>query len=53
MEGSKVILPIWHNVTKNEVMQFSPSLADKYALSSGRDSINDIVAQLMTVLKDA
>ncbi|WP_442481378.1 TIR domain-containing protein [Aeoliella sp. SH292] len=28
MEGEKVILPLWHKVTKNEVMRFSPTLVD-------------------------
>ena len=26
MNGHKVILPIWHNISKNEVLEFSPSL---------------------------
>ena len=34
MEGKKVVLPIWHKVTKDEVQKFSPSLADKVALNS-------------------
>lgn len=34
-DGSeKIILPIWHNVGKHEVAQFSPILADKLAVSS-------------------
>lgn len=31
MEGSKVILPVWHAVTKAEVMRHSPMLAGKLA----------------------
>lgn len=31
MNGVKVILPIWHNVTRDEVLSFSPTLADKVA----------------------
>ncbi len=53
MEGSKVILPIWHNITKDQIMKYSPSLADKYALSSWRDSIDSLASQLSAVLKDA
>ena len=30
--NQKIILPIWHNVTKQEVYEFSPSLADTVAL---------------------
>ena len=29
MNGGKVILPIWHKVSKDEVLAFSPTLADK------------------------
>lgn len=53
MTGSKVILPIWHNVDKEQVMQFSPSLADKYALSSTRDPIDVLVRQLSKVFENA
>lgn len=36
-EGRKVVLPIWHDITKDEVRAFSPPLADTVALmtSSG------------------
>ena len=34
MEGRKVILPVWHEVTKTEVLKFSPTLADKVAAKS-------------------
>ena len=34
MNSSKVILPVWHKVSKNEVINFSPTLADKIALKS-------------------
>jgi hypothetical protein len=32
VNGRKVILPIWHNVTKEEVAQYSPTLADRLAV---------------------
>jgi len=32
MEGSGVVLPIWHNVSAKEVYEYSPSLANKKAL---------------------
>jgi len=34
MNGIKVILPIWHKVSKDEVMSYSPTLADKVALNN-------------------
>lgn len=51
MRGVKVILPIWHKVTKDEVMDYSPSLADKVALNSSLLSIEEIARQLADVVK--
>jgi hypothetical protein len=50
IEGEKVILPIWHKVTKSEVMRYSPTLADKIAMNSSIDEISDIAAQLKSML---
>lgn len=52
ISGGKMILPIWHKVTKDEVMKFSPSLADKVALNSSISSIEDIAQQLANVVLD-
>lgn len=46
MNGHKVILPIWHKITKDEVLKFSPSLADKLALNTSLHTIEDIVENL-------
>jgi len=51
MEGEKVVLPIWHKVSKDEVMSYSPSLTDKVAINSSLSSIAQIVEQLGKVLK--
>src|SRR6266446_2598344 len=32
IDGRKVILPIWHNVDRDDVLAYSPMLADKVAL---------------------
>ena len=52
MNGVKVILPIWHRVTKDEVMKFSPTLADRVALNSSIKSIQEIAAELADVALD-
>jgi len=49
MEGVKVILPIWHKVSKTEVIKYSPTLADKFALNSLND-IPEIAKQLLEFL---
>lgn len=51
VEGDKVILPIWHKVTKNEVLEHSPSLADKIALNSSLKSVDEIASELATLIK--
>lgn len=50
-ERRKVILPIWHNISAQEVKQFSPILASKLAVRSdvGLDSI---VTQIIEVCKE-
>lgn len=47
MNGRKMLLPIWHKVTKSEVIKFSPTLADKVALNSSVYSTEEI-AQLIS-----
>ena len=46
MDGHKVILPIWHNVDREDVLGYSPTLADKIALSSRQLSIKKIAEAL-------
>ncbi len=36
MTGAQTILPLWHGITKREVIEQSPSLADKVARSTTR-----------------
>jgi len=46
----KVILPIWHKITKNEVQEFSPMLASRKALNSAMYSIKEVVDELIKLL---
>jgi hypothetical protein len=47
-----VILPIWHGVSKKEVLDHSPTLADTYALiSSEWSKIDEIAVQILRVIK--
>ncbi len=50
MNGHKMILPIWHRITKDEVINFSPTLADKVALNTAISSIQEIAGQLAEVI---
>jgi hypothetical protein len=42
ISGEQILLPIWHNITKQEVVDFSPSLADKVARSTATHTIDEI-----------
>ena len=50
LEGHKVILPVWHNITKNDVLQFSPSLADKVAVVTRGRTLKAVAMELAKVL---
>lgn len=51
--GRQLILPLWHHVTKDEVVQYSPSLADKLALSTSEYTIAEIAAEISGVVQIA
>lgn len=53
VSGDQILLPIWHNVTKQEVMDFSPSLADKLARSTGTHTVQEIAAEIADVIRAA
>ena len=44
-EARRIILPIWHNVTKSEIYNYSPTLADAVALNSSH-GIKAVAASL-------
>lgn len=50
IEGEKVILPIWHGVKKEDVLLYSPTLADKVAVDSSRMDIKSMARELAKVL---
>jgi hypothetical protein len=49
IRGVKVILPIWHNVGHDEVLAYSPTLADRIAARSqtGLDKVVDELIRAM------
>jgi TIR domain/Domain of unknown function (DUF1883) len=52
-ESYQMILPLWHRVTKDEVMNYSPSLADKVALRTADSTIDEIANEIATVVQAA
>jgi hypothetical protein len=51
VSGKQVLLPLWHGVSKDEVIRQSPSLADKVALRTADYSIAEIAAEIASVIK--
>lgn len=51
VSGQKVILPIWHKLSKSEVLAYSPTLADKLALSTSNYTIAELAAAIHEVLQ--
>lgn len=49
--GEQILLPIWHNITKQEVLEFSPSLADKLARSTATHSVEEIAQEIYELLQ--
>lgn len=45
-----VILPIWHQLGRDEVLAFSPPLADKVAVASAA-GLDEVVARLTSVIR--
>lgn len=48
--GEQSVLPIWHDLDAAQVRAFSPSLADKVALSTDQFSIQEIAEQIAGVV---
>jgi hypothetical protein len=44
--GEQSLLPIWHELTADQVRAYSPSIADKMAMSTGNYSIEDIAEKI-------
>ena len=46
----KRILPIWHEITKDELLRHSPMLADKVALNTSLDTVDEIARKLLDLI---
>ena len=50
VEGKNVILPVWHDITKHELFEFSPRLVDKVGVSSAL-GVAEVARQLCSAIK--
>jgi hypothetical protein len=47
----KVIIPIWHRVSREEIIAFSPPLADKLALETSRSSLAQLAVKIVEIVR--
>lgn len=47
----EVILPIWHGVIREDVLKYSPYLADKLAVISAKYSIEEVALKITDVIR--
>ena len=52
VSGDQILLPIWHNISKREVMEYSPSLADRIARSTATHTVEEIAAEIVDVIRN-
>ena len=50
--GKTRILPVWHEVSKDEVFEYSPLLADKVAFKTSMNSTDEIASGLCALVKE-
>ncbi len=50
VDGDQVLLPIWHSITKDEVVSYSPSLADKLARNTTMQTVEEIAEEIVEVV---
>jgi Domain of unknown function (DUF1883)/TIR domain len=51
VSGEQILLPVWHNISKREVIEYSPSLADRLARSTATHTVEEIAAEIIDVIR--
>ena len=52
VDGRNRILPIWHQISKDQVMRNIPTLADKVALNTSKQSTEEIASELAQLISE-
>lgn len=50
ISGQQILLPIWHDITKQEVIDYSPSLADKVARHTSQETVEEIAEEIVEMI---
>ncbi|WP_017548204.1 toll/interleukin-1 receptor domain-containing protein [Salinicoccus carnicancri] len=49
--GENILLPIWHNISKDEIDAFSLTLSDKFALNTDQHDVEEMIGALVSLIK--
>ncbi|MGE6397073.1 DUF1883 domain-containing protein [Chryseobacterium scophthalmum] len=49
--GEQILLPIWHNITKQEIVDYSPSIADRVARNTANFTVEEIASEIAELIK--
>ncbi len=52
VNGRPIVLPIWHRISKEEILKYSPTLADRSALNTTTFTPNEIALELVKILEE-
>lgn len=50
--GKQIVLPIWHDVDRDDVFNFSPSLADKVAASTAISTVAELAREIVNAITE-
>ena len=53
VNGEQRMLPIWHEISRDEIAKQSPSLVDKIARNTAVSTVAEIAAEIAEVVRDA
>jgi len=51
MDGRSTILPVWHQLTREDVLEYSPPLANKIAAKTADTTADEIALQILSVIR--
>ena len=52
LAGEQVLLPVWHDVTERQVMDYSSSLADRVARSTATHTVEEIATEIADLIRN-
>ena len=51
VSGEQILIPIWHGVTRQQVIDFSPSLANKVARNTAIHTVDEIAKEIAGLIR--